>query len=470
MHGMNWHNRVFFWIAALTAAWACPLHATAVRDVRVSAKADHTRVVFDLSDAPHYKLFQLHHPDRVVLDFADATLASGFQSPGSKGLMSDVRTGHHGKHGVRVVLDMRSGVHPKSFRLKPRGHEGHRLVVDLYPDSSAGRKMTRHSVAVVPGGDRKVVVAVDAGHGGRDDGATGPNGLMEKTVTLAVARKLARRIDAQPGMRAVLTRSDDEYVPLKKRFEIARKHKADLFVSIHANSCPDYCDARGASVWVLSTHGKQSEAGRWLARSENASSDLVGGVSLGDKSHTLAAVLLDLSQGASMQAAKNVGHDVLHALGKISSLYKRKVEHANFVVLRSPDVPSILVETAFISSHRDEHLLGSSAYRSKLASAILSGVKHYFRTTPPPGTWFAAQRDKRLGIQVAASRAASDHANSVASQADDANIRDVHRVSRGETLSGIAQQYGTTIHALKSANSLSSNTLHVGAVLAIPAS
>jgi N-acetylmuramoyl-L-alanine amidase len=326
-----------------------------------------------------------------------------------------------------------------------------------------------------------VVIAVDAGHGGDDPGAHGQHGTLEKNVTLEIAKELARLIDAQPGMQAVLTRKGDYFVPLEKRFQVAREHKADLFVSIHANSCPNYCDARGASVWVLSTHGKQSEAGRWLARSENAS-DLIGGVSLDDKSHLLASVLLDLSQGASMHAAREVGSDVLAALGKIGPLYRDTVQGANFVVLRSPDVPSILVETAFISNRKDEHRLGSSQDRKRLAEAILVGVRQYFETTPPPGTLYAAQRNRRLHltadteIAAAGGRASSPRvATRVASTQQiasaDAEIRDMHKVVRGETLSGIAQQYGVSMSALRSANASKIQTgggIQAGQVLLIP--
>jgi N-acetylmuramoyl-L-alanine amidase len=335
-----------------------------------------------------------------------------------------------------------------------------------------------------------VVIAVDAGHGGDDPGARGQGGSLEKNVTLGVAKELAKLIDAQPGMHAVLTRKSDYFVPLEKRFQIAREHKADLFVSIHANSCPDYCDARGGSVWVLSTHGKQSEAGKWLAKSENAS-DLIGGVSLDDKSHMLASVLLDLSQGASMHAAHEVGSDVLTALGKIGPLYRDTVQGANFVVLRSPDVPSILVETAFISNRSDERRLDSSKDRKRLAEAVLTGVKQYFETTPPPGTLFAEQRNERLHLRAdAATEVAAtgkppanappvipDKPTLVASVNNTArtgaDVQDMHKVSRGETLSGIAQQYGVSMSALRSANASriqSGGGIQTGQVLLIPSS
>ncbi|MDA3912629.1 N-acetylmuramoyl-L-alanine amidase, partial [Oleiagrimonas sp.] len=431
---------------ALAPAW--PAHAgspISVKNVRVTDTKTNTRAVFDLSGPADPKLFQLKNPDRVVLDFADAHLDGAFDAPGATGQMQDVRVGRHGKHGLRVVLDMKSSVQPKSFLLDPSGGMGYRLVLDM---SAHGQGASVAARQTAPVGERKVLVAVDPGHGGKDVGARGPNGLYEKTVTLAIGKRLAALIDKQPGMKAMLTRTGDYYVPLEKRFEMAREHKADLFVSIHANSCPHHCDARGASVWVLSTHGKESEAGRWLAHSENAS-DLVGGVSLDNKSHTLAAVLLDLSQGASMHASREVGHDVLGALKGIIPLYKRKVQHANFVVLRSPDVPSILVETAFISSRRDERLLRSPSYREKMAHAIMTGIQGYFRTTPPPGTWFAAQWARKHGVQVAMKPSDASKSSTLSADAD---TQDLHKVSNGETLSGIAQQYGVSIHAIKDAN------------------
>src|SRR5699024_5203114 len=252
--------------------------------------------------------------------------------------------------------------------------DGYRLVVDLY---GAGSKADSSNVAEVSErqaetkaakllqGARKVVVAVDAGHGGRDPGAHGPRGTKEKNVTLDVARKLAALIDKQPGMKAVLTRKGDYYVPLKKRYQIARKDNADLFISIHADAFKS-SDAKGSSVWVLSTHGKVSEAARWLAHRQN-SSDLIGGASLDDMDDTLASVVLDMQQNYAIRASSNIAKNVLHALAKLGPTHRDHIERANFVVLRSPDVPSILVETAFITNPVGERKLRSSSYQEKLA-------------------------------------------------------------------------------------------------------
>ncbi len=383
----------FALLGLMVAAQAADGPLTQIESLRVHASTQRVRAVFDLSGAATYHIFQLANPDRLVVDFSHSRFADGFGAPNGAGILKDVRTGQHDNAIMRVVFDLRDSVQPKSFMLRPSGRGGYRLVVDLYPHAQA-RPVVAAELRYLPQGGRKVVVAVDPGHGGIDPGARGPNGLLEKNVTLAIGKRLAKLIDAQAGMRAVLTRTGDYYVSLPKRYAIARKDHADLFISIHANSCPHDCGARGASVWVLSTRGKESEAGRWLARSENAS-DLIGGVSLDNKPHALAAVLLDLSQGASMQASREVGADVLHALGRIGPLYNRRVDHANFVVLRSPDVPSILIETAFINNPREARLLGSRRYRHRLARAILVGVKAYFETTPPPGTWFALQAAKR---------------------------------------------------------------------------
>lgn len=474
---------------AAGAAAASASGSSTVKAVRIWGGPDSTRVIFELSAPVDYQLFQLSNPDRVVLDLDNGVFGNGVGAKPGKGAVKDMRIGHfQGK--ARIVLDLDKAAHPKSFLLNPTAEYGYRLVVELgTPDTKPSRIVKTIDSDIAEGNPRPVVIAVDAGHGGDDPGARGKGGTMEKMVTLEIARNLAKLIDAQPGMHAVLTRSGDYFVPLKQRFQIAREHKADLFVSIHANSCPDFCDARGASVWVLSTHGKQSEAGKWLAKSENAS-DLIGGVSLDDKSHMLASVLLDLSQGASMHAAGEVGGDVLTALGKIGPLYRNTVQGANFVVLRSPDVPSILVETAFISNHTDESRLDNSKDRQQLAQAILTGVRQYFETTPPPGTWFAMERNKRLHLTADAApeiasaadtakgaRAISVDAPLVASadKAPDSNdpFQDMHKVARGETLSGIARQYGVSTSALRSVNSgkiQAGGGIQVGQVLLIPSS
>lgn len=487
-----------FGLAAIAAALPLrPVRAADVEAARVWAGPDYTRVVFDLSGPLSYTLSQ--RGDRVVLDLKGSKVASDFGAPSAQGLfngLSDTRRGGN----LQLIARTRSTARPRSFLLKPSGEAGYRLVLDLYPEGGAAApapvasatlrssrsKHPRSAVlsvrqaAELLKGDRKVIVAIDAGHGGDDPGAHGPGGTLEKNVTLSVARALAEQINKQPGMKAVLTRSGDFFIPLKRRYQIARDQNADIFVSIHADSFRTG-DARGSSVWVLSPRGKTSEAARWLADRENRA-DLIGGVSLDDKDDSLAAVLLDLQQGYAMQASESIAGNVLKALGALGPTHRGYVEHANFVVLRSPDVPSILVETAFISNPSEERKLRDPKHQERLAAAVMGGVKNYFEATPPQGTWFAAQAARRSGLLAAASDDASDTtvdvgdvagspvasiANDAGARAD-AHVRDLHRVGRGESLLGIAHQYGVSLNALKSANRLESDTIHAGAVLAIP--
>lgn len=418
--------------------------AAQVKALRVWASPDSTRAVFDVSGPLEYKLFELNNPDRIVLDIKNSTLAEGVAAPPAKGLLGTVRLGKQGKSDLRVVFDLPQGVRPKSFLLPPADKFGHRLVIDLFPKTKATREVIKSVEDVVPGDGRKVIVAIDAGHGGDDPGAIGASGTHEKSITLNVAREVARLVDAQPGMKSYLVRDGDYFIQLKDRYRKAREAKADLFVSIHADACPGACGARGASVWVLSPRGATSEAARWLAAKENGA-DLVGGVSLDDKDDTLAAVLLDLSQGATMEASAAIAQIVLKALGKIGPTHRGYVEKANFVVLRSPDVPSILVETAFITNPAEEKRLTDPEHRGKLAAAVVDGIKTYFSQTPPPGTWFAANSNGRRGPSE-------------------------HVVSRGETLSGIATRHGVSLSALREANRIGGDsTVRVGDVLDIPA-
>ena len=319
-----------------------------------------------------------------------------------------------------------------------RKHNGARTVHDLF-----GARQ------------RKLVVAIDAGHGGQDPGAHGLNGSLEKNVTLAVARELARKINAEPGMQAVLTRSGDSFIPLAERYRIARRARADIFISIHADADPTHT-ATGSSVFVLSQRGASSQAARWLADQENAA-DLIGGVSLGDKDSTLASVLLDLSQSATMRASDDVARNVLASLHNLGRNHKSQVERANFVVLRSPDVPSMLVETAFITNPGEEQNLNDPEYRSRLATAITGGVRDYFSANPLPGTIFAREETPTattVPTQIA--------------RADTAAASREHVVERGESLADIADEYGVSIRALRSANGISGARVKPGMRLAIP--
>ncbi|MGN6112444.1 MAG: N-acetylmuramoyl-L-alanine amidase, partial [Luteimonas sp.] len=242
-------------------------------------------------------------------------------------------------------------------------------------------------------GLRPLVIAIDAGHGGQDPGARGAHGRREKDITLKIAREFARQVNATPGLQAYLTRDSDFFIPLTRRYQLAREHKADLFISIHADAFTSPT-ARGSSVFVLSQRGVSSQAARWLADQENAA-DLIGGVRLQDKGDTLASVLLDLSQSATMKASEDMAGQVLSGLKRLGKTHKNQVERANFVVLRSPDVPSMLVETAFISNPDEEARLNDPAHQKQLAGAILDGVTGYFSRQPPPGTLYAMQAEAR---------------------------------------------------------------------------
>ena len=361
-----------------------------------------------------------------------------------------------------MVLDLKQPVKFKSFLLEPNDQYGHRLVVDVEarnPDR-AGNTGTTSDVpgtsgkadgpaAPVPAvarslpsagdGGRDLIIAIDAGHGGEDPGAIGPRGTREKDVVLSIAGRLKKAVDAEPGMKGVLIRSGDYYVPLRKRMALARKHKADFFVSIHADAFRDQ-RARGSSVYVLSRKGASSEAARWLAQKENAA-DFVGGVSLDDKDDVLASVLLDLSQTASMQASHDAAEQVLRNLRSLGRVHSSKVQQARFVVLKSPDIPSMLVETAFISNPAEEKNLRSAAHQEKLARAILGGIRDYFQRDPPPDTWLAMNERARPRTHVC---------------------------EAGDTLSEIADRYGTSLAGLRRHNGLKSDTIRVGQVLKIP--
>jgi N-acetylmuramoyl-L-alanine amidase len=438
MWGSSAYRRIIAGVAALLCA--APAAAVDVRAVRVWDSPDYTRAVFDVGAATQYKLFSLENPDRLVLDIPDGRLAKGFATAAGKGAIEGMRTGRPTPGQLRIVFDLGRRVRPKSFLLPPAEQYGHRLVIDLYPKSGTAPQVVKSAEDPPGDGQRRVVVAIDAGHGGEDPGALGASGTKEKHVTLQIARALAKAIDAEPGMRAVLVRDGDYLVSLKRRYQKAREAKADLFVSIHADAFSKR-SASGSSVYMLSQRGATSEAARWLAAKENRA-DLVGGVSLDDKDDSLTAVLLDLSQGATLASSDAVANQVLKSLARLGKVHSRSVQRANFVVLRSPDVPSILVETAFISNPDEERRLRDPAHQQRLANAILDGVRNYFHASPPPGTWIAAHR--------------------IAPRE--------HVVARGESLSLIAQRHGITVAALRAANKKNGDTVRIGEVLRIPTS
>jgi N-acetylmuramoyl-L-alanine amidase len=387
-------------LLAIVAGVSGNLVAAEIRDVRVASTETGTRVVLDLSAPVKHKAFLLDTPNRVVLDLSKSSLLS--KLPEAEGVITSLRAGELPHSGVRLVFEVSGPVTIQTSAASPSGDAGHRLILDIAGPASAATKIV--SVApVVPAAPvairpahapldsgRDIVIAVDAGHGGVDPGASGKRGTREKNVVLEIAKALAVRINAEPGMKAVLTRDGDYFISLKERTLRARRAKADLFVSIHADAIANP-DVSGSSVYVLSDRGASSEAARWLAERENAA-DLKGGIKLDDKDAVLANVLLDLSQTASISASMVAADNILKSLDQIGEVRKPRVQQAGFVVLKSPDIPSMLVETAFISNKEDERKLSLPAHRAKLANAIFSGIEQYFQGNAPDGTRLAAAR------------------------------------------------------------------------------
>jgi N-acetylmuramoyl-L-alanine amidase len=417
----------------LLLACACvpAFGATSVRleGVRVWTSPDSTRVVFDLSAKPRHALSRARNPDRIVVDLPNGRYdASAIRLPAPQGAMKGLRIAQRDQ-GLRVVFDVDAATRSNAFIADPNSRYGWRLVVDLKGpagpavagrgtpaagqgsvaassaaadaragDAAGGRRRAAAGTATEPDAARAavraalplardLVIAVDAGHGGVDPGAIGRRGTREKDVTLSIARTLAARLDAEPGMRAVLTRTGDYFVPLRERINRARAANADLFVSVHADAVADRSVA-GSSVYILSPRGASSEAARRLAERENAA-DLVGGVKISNKDPLLASVLLDLSQSAAMSASQVAAEEVLERLNEVGDVRKARVQQAGFVVLKSPDIPSMLIETAFITNPGDEQRLRDPRHQRRIAEAILSGVRAYFRDNPPPGTRLA---------------------------------------------------------------------------------
>jgi N-acetylmuramoyl-L-alanine amidase len=418
-----------------------------IEAVRIGHQDEKTRVAIDLSRSAEHSLFTLSNPHRVVIDIKPGVISeSALPLPQGRGAVRRLRSAAREDGSVRIVLDLDAPMKPRSFVLAANGERGDRLVIDLVPLGTAGTVKKAPVISMNDGNrGRDIVVAIDPGHGGKDPGARGSSGLREKDVVLKISRRLAEIVDSEPGMRAFLTRRGDQFVPLRDRMERARKAEADLFISIHADSFRDK-RVRGATVYVLSPKGASDEAGRRLAARENAV-DLIGGISLGDKDATLAEVLLDLSQNASVSASIDVGNEIISEIGEMSKVRKGRVQQAPFLVLKSPDVPSILVETAFISNPSDEKNLGSSRYREALASAIFDGVEDYFQSNPPAGTRIAMAEKSGAKRSGGGAR---------------------YIIQRGDTLSTIADRYKVSVRRIRSFNKLSSDKIVVGRTLRIP--
>ena len=430
------------WIAAVALAvptWA----ANQLNGIRLHDAPDSTRVVLDTSQASSYKIFTMTRPHRVVIDLRDTTPA--FKAPQfSSRVVERIRSSARRKRHYRVVLDLRQAARAQELVLKPIAPYGHRLVIDLFP-TDGGTEPSREPVRA-PRGKREVVVAIDAGHGGEDPGAIGPGRVYEKKVVLAIARAVKNKLDAMPGLRGALVRDGDYYVPLRKRTEIARGKdvRADVFLSIHADAFR-MPSVHGASVFALSERGASSEMARWLAASENRS-DLIGGVSgswvsLDDVDAPVAQVLVDLSMDHKMEASIELGEAVLGSLADVAKLHKNRVEQAGFAVLKSPDVPSILIETGFISNPAEARRLANPSYQRRIAGAIADGVQGYLLANPPADTLLASLIDEGFVRYV---------------------------IKRGDTLSEVAERNRVSMRSLRALNSLVGDRIRTGQVLLIP--
>ena len=416
------------------AAFAGP----SVENVRIWSENNKTRVVLDLSHSVQHNIFTLRGPDRLVIDLKDSRLAKSLTAmPQGAGAVRSIRSAVRADGQLRVVLDLNTAVRSRTFTAGPNATYGDRLVIDLEKEGALST-VKRASEGYRPG--RDIVIAVDAGHGGHDPGAVGQKRTREKDVALQISRELASRINAEPGMKAVMIRNSDIYVAHRKRTSIARRQKADLFVSIHADAVNDR-RAKGASVYALSLKGASDEAARQLARRENAS---VGGVSLDDKDDVLASVLLDLSQSAALSASLDVGNKVAAEMGKVAKMHRTSVQQAGLLVLKSPDLPSILVETAFISNPSEEKKLREKGYQGRLSNAILAGIRNYYYTNPPPDTQIAMDLRREPARQVR------------------------HVVTRGDTVSEIAERYNVSKAVIRRANKLSNDKIRIGQTLSIP--
>jgi N-acetylmuramoyl-L-alanine amidase len=410
-----------------------------VENVRIWSENDKTRVVLDLSRSVEHNIFTLRSPDRLVIDLKDSRLAESLkQLPRGAGTVRSIRSAVRSSGQLRVVLDLNQGVRSRSFTAGPNAQYGDRLVIDL---TRAGnlQPVKRASEAYRPG--RNIVIAIDAGHGGYDPGAAGRRS-KEKDIVLSISKELARRIDAEPGMSAVLTRKRDVFVEHRDRIAIARKSRADLFISIHADAFND-SRANGASVFALNLKGANDEAAMQLGRREKAPVS-VGGVSLHDKDAVLASVLFDLSQNASLSASLDVGAKVSREMGRVTKMHSKEVKQKSLIVLKAADMPSILVETGFISNSAEEKKLRNAKYQARLANAVLAGVRSYFYTNPPPDTQIAMDMRRKPSSQVR------------------------HVIASGDTISEIAERYNVSPAAIRRANKLSTDNIRIGQTLNIP--
>lgn len=440
------------WLALTTAFLSSAVQANVLEGVRVWPSPDETRVVIDVKSEVDFSYFTLSGPDRLVVDLKQTSLGTKLPVHVSdSAILTKIRASSPPeKSSYRLVLELKRKSSPQLFKLAPTpgGQYGHRLVIDL-PHAESGSqpaakpssetKVSRDASQLY--GTADIVVAIDAGHGGEDPGSIGPTRKYEKDVTLSVAKKLADQIDAVPGMKAVLTRRGDYFVNLNKRSEIARKNKAHLLVSIHADAFHTP-QPRGASVFVLNTRRANTEIARW-AENHEQQSELLGGagevLAKNNADRNVSQTLLDLQFSHSQKEGYKVATNILREMGKVAHLHKREPVNASLAVLKSPDIPSVLVETGFISNPAEEKLLFQRSHQDKLAHALTVAVVQYFEDNPPEGTLFANRGKTQK-----------------------------HKVQRGESLSVIANKYGTRVEAIVQTNKLKSNNLAVGQILTIP--
>ena len=409
-----------------------------LKDIRISSSNDDSRIVIDLHEKSSSNIFSLDSPNRLVIDLKNTKLKKGFKLPSyPRKNIRNIRFSEGDASQLRLVIDLSSAFEYSYFDL-PRGTlYDHRLVVDLKSNNTPIKnKSAQSSVA-----ERKVVVVIDPGHGGKDPGAIGPNRIYESNVVLAISLRLAEYINRTTDMKAVLTRDDDTFIVLRDRMKMGRESKADLFLSIHADAL-DNPRVKGASVYTLSLKGASDEAARVYAERENAYSS-ISEVAISNMDKDAVSLLTDLSQNFSMKASKEAAGIILNELSKVGSIRKKKVQEAGFAVLKSPDVPSVLIETTYISNPNEEARLNSRSYQDKLARAIFEGTRQYFFINPPKNTILA---------------------NRIKSGSRVIN----YRVKRGDTLSEIAELYGIRLSTLKSFNGISGNMIRINQTLQIP--
>ena len=412
-----------------------------IEGLRIWPSPDTTRLVFDLSDTPEYTYFTLKNPQRLVIDIENTPNNFDFSTIVNESkLVKKVRySTAKNSQSVRVVVELNKKLEKNIFALPPTAPYGNRLVIDLNDPDSSAPQIVLNSKSTT---DRDIVIVIDAGHGGEDPGSVGPSGSYEKNITLGIAKRLESLISKEKGMKAVMTRTGDYYISPNKRPQLAREHKADMFVSIHADAFTTP-HPRGASVWVLSMKRANTELGRWLERTERHS-ELLGGAAeiIQDTANEryLAQALLDMSMDHSLTTSYNVSRDMIKHLSKVTKLHKKTPQAASLAVLTSPDIPSILVETGFISNPQEEKNLNWSQYRQRLAQSVFNGLRQHFTSSPPDGSlWAKWKQEKRT-----------------------------HRVRSGESLSLLAQRYNVQISTLKKANNLNTDVVRIGQVLMIP--